>query len=45
MNESQIADFLLSKIGNPYGVAGLMGNLYAESGLKFNAVERLCLDG
>ena len=43
MNESQIADFLLSKIGNPYGVAGLMGNLYAESGLKFNAVERLCI--
>ena len=24
---------LLSAIGNEYGVAGLMGNLYAESGL------------
>lgn len=29
-----IWDFLLSKIGNPYGVAGLMGNLQAESGLN-----------
>lgn len=29
-----IWDFLLDKIKNPYGVAGLMGNLYAESGLK-----------
>jgi len=26
--------FLLSAIGNEYGVAGLMGNLYAESGLN-----------
>ena len=25
--------FLYKKIGNPYGVAGLMGNLKAESGL------------
>ncbi len=25
---------LLAFIGNPYGVAGLMGNLYAESGLR-----------
>ena len=32
-NEKQIWDFLYVKIGNPYGVAGLMGNLYAESGL------------
>ena len=32
--EKQIWDFLLEKIGNPYGVAGLMGNLYAESGLN-----------
>ncbi len=29
-----IWDFLLTKIGNPYGVAGLMGNLFAESGLS-----------
>lgn len=27
-------NFLYKKIGNAYGVAGLMGNLYAESGLK-----------
>ncbi len=32
--EKHIWDFLLSKIGNEYGVAGLMGNLYAESGLN-----------
>jgi hypothetical protein len=32
-NASKIWDFLLNKIGNPYGVAGLMGNLHAESGL------------
>lgn len=43
MNESYISNFLMSKIGNPYGVAGLMGNLYAESGLNFNIVERLCI--
>lgn len=34
MNEKKIWDTLLSSIGNPYGVAGLMGNLYAESALK-----------
>lgn len=33
-NDRRIWDFLLSKIGNPCGVAGLMGNLYAESGLN-----------
>ena len=32
--ENVIWTFLLSQIGNEYGVAGLMGNLYAESGLK-----------
>lgn len=32
--EKRIWDFLLSQIGNEYGVAGLMGNLYAESGLN-----------
>ena len=31
--EKKIWDALYAKIGNPYGVAGLMGNLYAESGL------------
>lgn len=30
-NEKIIWDFLYSKIGNPYGAAGLMGNLYVES--------------
>lgn len=34
MNEKDIWDFLLKEIGNKYGVAGLMGNLYAESGLN-----------
>ncbi len=42
-NEQKIWNYLYSKIGNSYGVAGLMGNLFAESGLKSNIVERLCL--
>lgn len=33
-NEEKIWNFLKSKIQNDYGVAGLMGNLYAESGLR-----------
>lgn len=33
-NEQLTWTFLMSKIGNPYGVAGLMGNLYAESGIN-----------
>ena len=33
-NEKTIWNFLYKKIGNKYGVAGLMGNLYAESGLN-----------
>ena len=33
MSERTIWTSLLKKIGNEYGVAGLMGNLYAESGL------------
>ena len=32
-NEQIVWNFLKEKIGNEYGVAGLMGNLYAESGL------------
>ena len=32
--ENVIWTYLLSQIGNEYGVAGLMGNLYAESGLS-----------
>ena len=34
MNEKVIWDFLFEKIKNKYGVAGLIGNLYAESGLN-----------
>lgn len=30
-NESCAWDFLMERTGNPYGVAGLMGNLYVES--------------
>ena len=33
MKDQDIWNFLLDKIGNPYGVAGLMGNLYIESRL------------
>ena len=41
--EERIWNYLYEKIGNKFGVAGLMGNLYAESGLIFNRVEMLCL--
>jgi len=34
MNEKAIWDYLIERIPNPFGVAGLMGNLYAESGLN-----------
>ena len=34
MSEKIIWDYLMSKIGNAYGVAGLMGNLYVESKLS-----------
>lgn len=34
-----IWDFLMDKIGNPFGVAGLMGNLYAESCLIANNLQ------
>lgn len=33
MSEKTIWAFLVDKLGNEYGAAGLMGNLYAESGL------------
>lgn len=33
-NASYIWNYFLQRIGNKYGVAGLMGNLHAESGLK-----------
>lgn len=38
-DEKTIWNFLLGKIGNEYGVAGLMGNLYAESGLRSNNLQ------
>ena len=34
MSEKTIWAFLVDKLGNECGAAGLMGNLYAESGLK-----------
>lgn len=34
MNEKVIWDFLYAKINNTYGVAALMGNLFAESSLN-----------
>lgn len=37
--EQTIWNFLMSKIENEYGVAGLMGNLYAESGLYPNNLQ------
>lgn len=39
MNEKHIWAYLLQQIRNPYGVAGLMGNLYAESGLRSTDLE------
>lgn len=38
-NESYIWNYFLDKIGNEYGVAGLMGNLNAESNLKPNNLQ------
>lgn len=34
MNEKSIWDYLLKKLGNSYGTAALMGNLYVESKLN-----------
>ena len=34
MNEKIIWDYLMGKVGNQYGVAALMGNLYVESHLN-----------
>lgn len=38
-DEQKIWSFLMERINNPYGVAGLMGNLYAESGLRPNNLQ------
>lgn len=37
--DKYIWDYFMSKINNEYGVAGLMGNLFAESGLYPNNLE------
>ena len=39
-DEKTIWNYLMGKIGNAYGVAGLMGNLYAESALKSNNLQQ-----
>lgn len=41
-NEKKIWAVLLFAIGNPCGAAGLMGNLYAESGLRPNNLQNSC---
>lgn len=38
-NEKKIWDFFYKKLNNPYGVAGLMGNLYVESKFESNFLE------
>lgn len=38
-NEAATWNHIMTYIGNPYGVAGLMGNLYAESGLRSNNLQ------
>lgn len=40
--EEQIWNFAMARAGNVYGVAALMGNLYAESGLNSRNLENLC---
>lgn len=39
-DEKVIWNYLMGKIGNAYGVAGLMGNLYAESALRSNNLQQ-----
>lgn len=39
-DEKKIWDYFMDKLGNPYGVAGLMGNLNAESALKSNNLQQ-----
>lgn len=38
-NEEKIWNYLYSKLGNAYGVAGIMGNIQAECGLKPNNLQ------
>lgn len=39
VDEKKILDFLYGKLGNYFGAAGLMGNLYAESALRSNNLQ------
>ena len=39
VDEKKIWDFFYDKLGNYFGVAGLMGNLYAESALRSNNLQ------
>lgn len=39
MNDQYIWGFLIDKIGNPFGVAGVIGNMFAESGLRPNNLQ------
>lgn len=41
-DELLIWNYLLDLTGNPYGAAGIMGNLYAESGLRATNLEDFC---
>ncbi|MDD4690085.1 MAG: phage tail tip lysozyme [Eubacteriales bacterium] len=43
MTEKEIYEYLTSQGMTPAGAAGMMGNLYAESGLISGRVEMLCL--
>ena len=38
-DEKKIWDYLYKRIGNAYGTAGLVGNLYSESGLRSNNMQ------
>lgn len=39
-NEEIVWDYWYYKIGNPYGVAGLLGNMQAESGVQASCVQK-----
>lgn len=41
--EQNVWNALMSVLNNPYGVAGVMGNLKYESGMKPNKLEGLCI--
>ncbi len=42
MTEQEIYNAFIREGMTPAGACGMMGNLYAESGLKFNVLENLC---